>query len=64
MATLAARAELKAQQVKIEKLRTYDSSPFIGQSYFGNDGSQNSLIFQSIYKTFKMSASLTDAIVE
>ena len=49
---------------KIENLQIHDSSLFIGQSYFGNDGSQNVLIFQAIYKTFKMSACLTKTIVE
>ena len=34
------------------------------QSYFGNNGSQNFLIFQPIYQNFKVSAGLTDAIVE
>ena len=39
---------------KIEKLQTYDSSLFIGQSYFGNDGFPRFFIFQSICKTFKI----------
>ena len=43
--------ELKEQQDKIKKLQTFYSSIVISQSYFGNDGSQNYLIFQSIYKT-------------
>ena len=46
---LATKAELKAEQDKIVKLQTYDSSLFIGQSYFSNDGAQLYLIFQPIY---------------
>ena len=33
------------------KLKTFESSLFIVQSYFNNDGSQNYLILQPIYKT-------------
>ena len=46
------------------KLETYDSSPFIGESYFIIDESQIFLIFHPILKTFKMPAALTDIIVE
>ena len=44
--TLATKAQLKTDKDKIEKLQTYESSLFIGQSYFINDGSLNSLIFK------------------
>ena len=37
----------------MEKLLTYDSSLFIGQSYFFNDGAQLYLIFQTLYYTLK-----------
>ena len=37
----------------MEKLQTYDSSLFIGQSYFFNDGAQLYLIFQTLYYTLK-----------
>ena len=40
MKALAIRAELKAEQHKIAKLKTYDLSLVIGQSYFNNDGAQ------------------------
>ena len=40
--------ELKKIQDKIEKSQTYDSSLFIGQSYFFNDGAQLFLIFQTL----------------
>ena len=46
------------------KLETYDSSPFIGESYFIIDESQIFLIFHSILKTFKKPAVLTDILVE
>ena len=43
---------------------TNDASLFIGQSCFGNDGLQNFLIFQLIYKTCKMSSGFANTIVE
>ena len=60
---LAAKAELKAEQNKTVKLKTYDSSLFIGQSYFLNDGSQNLLMSQPVFHTFTMPAGLTQAIL-
>ena len=47
-----------------KKRQTFDSIIFIGPSYFGNDGSQNFLIFQPIYKTLKTFAGLPDTIAE
>ena len=44
--------ELKKED-KIEKLQTYYSSLFIGQSYFFNDKGQLYLIFQILYYTLK-----------
>ena len=42
----------KAKQVLVEngfkKLQTIESSLFIGQNYFNNDGAQLSIIFQPI----------------
>ena len=43
MKTLATKAELKSEQYKIGKPQIYDLSLFIGQNYFGNDGTQNYL---------------------
>ena len=37
---IATKTELNAEQDKIVKLQIYDSSLFIGQSYFVNDGAQ------------------------
>ena len=62
--TLATKVELKAEQNKIVRLQTNDKSLFIGQSYFKNDGSQNHLIFQPIYKTITTFSGLTTTISE
>ena len=48
----------------MKKLLTYYSSLFTGQSYYVNDGLQNFLIFRSIYKTYKIPASLEDTAVQ
>ena len=37
--------ELKPEQEEMNKLQTFDSSLFIGQSYIVNEGSQLYLIF-------------------
>ena len=37
----------------MNKLKTSDSGYFIGKSHFEEDGTQNYLVFQSIYKYFK-----------
>ena len=39
---------------ELNKLKTFDSSYFIGKSHFEEDGTQNYLIFQLIYKYFKL----------
>ena len=52
---LLVESELKKQQ-------TFDLSPFIGQSYFNNDGAQLFLIFQPIYKTITIFSGLSDTI--
>ena len=39
------------------KLKTFDSSYFIGNSHFEDDGVQNYLVFQPIYKYFKTDSS-------
>ena len=50
---LLVQNELKKLQNKIEKLQTYDSSLFIGQRYFFNDGARLYLTFQMLYYTLK-----------
>ena len=39
---------------KLNKLKTFDSSYFIGESYFDEDGTQSYLVFQTINKYFKV----------
>ena len=39
---------------ELNKLKTFDSSYFIGKSHFEEDGTQNSLVFQPICRYFKM----------
>ena len=38
----------------MNKLKTFDSGYFIGKSHFGKDGTQNYLVFQPMYRYFKM----------
>ena len=38
----------------MNKLKTFDSGYFIGKSHFGEDGTQNHLVFQPVYRYFKM----------
>ena len=38
----------------MNKLKTFDSNYFIGKSHFNEDGSQNYLVFQSMYRYFKI----------
>ena len=52
-------------ELKKEKtIKTFCSSFLIGQSYFGNDGSQNFLIFQPINKTLTTFAGLPDKMAK
>ena len=39
---------------ELNKLKTFDSSYFIGKIHFGEDGTQNYLVFQPMYRYFKM----------
>ena len=38
---------------EFKKLKAFDSSYFGGKNYFENDGTQNFLVFQAIYRYFK-----------
>ena len=49
---------------ELTKLQTFDSSLFIGQSYFDNDGAQLYLIFSPIYKTITTFSGLRETILE
>ena len=39
---------------ELNKLKTFDSGYFIGKSNFEEDGTQNYLVFQPMYRYFKM----------
>ena len=39
---------------QLSKLKTFDSGYFIGKSHFEEDGIQNYLVFQPMYRYFKM----------
>ena len=39
---------------ELNKLKTFNLSYFIGKSYFEEDGTQNCLVFQPMYKYFKL----------
>ena len=39
---------------ELNQLKTFDSSYFIGNSHFGEDGTQKYLVFQPIYRYFKI----------
>ena len=41
---------------ELKKLKTFDSSYFIGKSHFEQDGTQNYLVFQPMYRYFKIIA--------
>ena len=43
-------------QNELKKLKTFDSSYFIGKSHFEEDGAQNYLVFQPMYRYFKIIA--------
>ena len=40
----------------LKKLKTFDSSYFIGKRHVGEDGTQNNLVFQSMYTYFTVIA--------
>ena len=39
---------------QLNKLKTFDSGYFIGKSHFEEDGTQNYLVFQPMYRYFKI----------
>ena len=48
MATLAKKAELKAEKDNIIKLQSFDSNCSRGKNHFEDDGTRNYLVFQSM----------------
>ena len=67
IANLVAKTDLSIDSIKLliikqknksiknefKKIKTFDSSYFIGENYFEEDGTQNHLVFQSIRRYFK-----------
>ena len=41
-------------KIELKKLKTFDSSYFIGKSHFEEDGAQNYLVFHPVHRYFKM----------
>ena len=58
------KTKLLLVENEFKKLQTFDSSLFIGQSYFNNDGGQLYLIFQPICKTITLFSGLPDTVSE
>ena len=54
VATLATKAELKADQDKIVKLETNDLNYFLGKKFFGDDGSQNMFVYQPTFNMLEL----------
>ena len=52
--TLATKAELKAEQDKIVKLKTHDLSYILGKNFLGDDGSQNMFVYQPTLSTLEL----------
>ena len=50
---MATKADLNAEQDKVTKLQAFDSSYFRSKSHFEDDGIQNYLVFQPMYRYFK-----------
>ena len=42
------------KQTKIKKLQTFDLSCFNGRRYFDDDEPQNYVVFQPVFKTYRM----------
>ena len=53
IATLAIKAELKAEQDKIVKIQVFDSTFLCGKIYFEGDGTENCLVFQPVHRYLK-----------
>ena len=51
--TLATKPELKAGQDKITNMQMFVLSFFRGKSHFEDDGTQNYLVFQPLFRPFK-----------
>ena len=54
LATLATKAELKADQDKILKLQTHGLSYFLDKNCFGDDGFRNTFVYQPTLDTLEL----------
>ena len=46
---------------ELKKLKTFDLSHFIGNSHFEEDGAQNYLVFQPMYRYFERTAGVSNS---
>ena len=53
VAKLTTKSELRIEQNKMLKLPTFDSSYFRDKNHFEEDGAQNYLVFQPMYRYFR-----------
>ena len=51
---MSVKPELKAEQNKIVKLKTYDLTYFLGKNIFSDQGSQNMFVYQPTYNTLEL----------
>ena len=58
LTTLATKGELKVQQDIVVKMKTYDLSYFLGKSFFGDDGFQNTFVYQPTLELKKKTRAL------
>ena len=58
IATRATKRKLKVKREKIAELQSVDSSYFRGNRHFEDNGKQNYLVFQPVYKYFKKIANI------
>ena len=52
LATLAKKAELKAEQFKIPKLQAFDLNHFLDKSHFEEDSAQKYFVFPPVHRYF------------
>ena len=47
---------------ELNKLKTFDSSYFIGKSHFEEDGTQNYLVFQPLFRYSKLNVKTANSL--
>ena len=55
--------EFKVELKEIVKLQAFDLNYFHGKSHFKDDGNQNYLVLQPVFRYFKMDANTSKATV-